>query len=120
MARGSGARRSGKPIGSYDHSGAERANNPPVGLVTARTDPDGQTQSYRHATPGVLGVVEATERERERERERFLGLQNRLSPALNLTTRISTRVVARLHRVDRHLLALNLTTNLTTRISTRS
>lgn len=88
MARGSGARRSGKPIGSYDHSGAERANNPPVGLVTARTDPDGQTQSYRHATPGVLGV-EATER--ERERERFLGLQNRLSPALNLTTRISTR-----------------------------
>ena len=71
MARGAGARKSGKPIGSYDHSGAERVNNPPVGLVTARTDPDGQTQSYRHATPGVLGVeAQATERERERERER--------------------------------------------------
>ena len=71
MGRGSGARKSGKPIGSYDHSGAERVNNPPVGLVTARTDPDGQTQSYRHATPGVLGVeAQAPERERERERER--------------------------------------------------
>ena len=70
MARGAGARKSGKPIGSYDHSGAERVNNPPVGLVTARTDPDGQTQSYRHATPGVLGVeAQAPERERERERD---------------------------------------------------
>ena len=70
MGRGSGARKSGKPIGSYDHSGAERVNNPPVGLVTARTDPDGQAQSYRHPTPGVLGVeAQATERERERERE---------------------------------------------------
>ena len=70
MARGSGARRPGKPIGSYDHSGTERANNPPVGLVTARTDLDGQTQSYRHATPGVLGVEGSGNRERERERER--------------------------------------------------
>ena len=88
MARGSGARKSGKPIGSYDHSGAERVNNPPVGLVTARTDPDGQTQSYRHATPGVIASEAARQqRERERERERFLALQNRLSLALNLTTR---------------------------------
>ena len=73
MARGSGGRKSGKPIGSYDHSGTERVNNPPVGLVTARTDPDGQTQSYSHATPGVLASSrsEGTERERERERERF-------------------------------------------------
>ena len=69
MARGSGARKSGKPIGSYDHSGAERVNNPPVGLVTARTDPDGQTQSYRHATPGVI-ASEAARQQRERERER--------------------------------------------------
>ena len=87
MARGSGARKSGKPIGSYDHSGAERVNNPPVGLVTARTDPDGQTQSYRHATPGVIASEARQQRERERERERFLALQNRLSMALNRTIR---------------------------------
>ena len=70
MAHGSGARKSGKPIGSYDHSGAERVNNPPVGLVTARTDPDGQTQSYRHTTPGVIASEARQQRERERERER--------------------------------------------------
>ncbi len=92
MAKGSGPRRAGKPIGSYDHAGTERVNNPPVGLVTARTDPDGQAQSYRHVTPGVAGSgARARERERERERERFLARQNRLSPALNPTTRISTR-----------------------------
>ena len=71
MARGSGGRKPGKPIGSYDHSGAERVNNPPVGLVTARTDPDGQTQSYRHATPGSWRQSPSQgNRERERERER--------------------------------------------------
>ena len=93
MARGSGGRKPSKPIGSYDHSGTERVNNPPVGLVTARTDPDGQTQSYRHATPGVLASEPepGQQRERERERETILTRQNRLSPALSLTTRISTR-----------------------------
>lgn len=30
-----------RPIESYTHSGKQRANNPPVGLVTAETDPDG-------------------------------------------------------------------------------
>ena len=37
-----------KKIDSYAHSGKERPNNPPVGLVTPETDPDGETASYRH------------------------------------------------------------------------
>jgi len=36
-----------KPIVSYEHKGKERANNPPVGLVTPETDPDaGAKKSY--------------------------------------------------------------------------
>ena len=30
-----------KPIEAYDHKGKKRVNNPPVGLVTPATDPDG-------------------------------------------------------------------------------
>ena len=37
-----------RKIGAYSH-GEERANNPPVGLVTPRTDPDmGERQTYAH------------------------------------------------------------------------
>ncbi|MDI6692778.1 MAG: site-specific DNA-methyltransferase [Anaerosomatales bacterium] len=32
--------RTGRPIESYEHRDKERANNPPVGLVTPETDPD--------------------------------------------------------------------------------
>ncbi len=42
------ASRAGKPIDSYAHTDAERANNPPVGLVSAHTDPDDGPQRYRH------------------------------------------------------------------------
>ena len=29
-----------KPVEQYKHKGKKRANNPPVGLVTPKTDPD--------------------------------------------------------------------------------
>lgn len=38
-----------KPIESYDHKDKQRANNPPVGLVTPATDPDaGQKKTYAY------------------------------------------------------------------------
>ena len=37
-----------KPIESYAHTGAERVNNPPVGLVGAKTDPAASTTVYGH------------------------------------------------------------------------
>ena len=38
-----------KPIASYQHQSEQRANNPPVGLVTAKTDPDlGKQKTYAH------------------------------------------------------------------------
>ena len=38
-----------REIGQYEHSDKERANNPPVGLVTPRTDPDaGRKQTYEY------------------------------------------------------------------------
>ena len=38
-----------KDIKSYSHKGKKRANNPPVGLVTPRTEPDeGKKQMYQH------------------------------------------------------------------------
>ncbi len=41
-------RKANKPIDSYAHTDAERANNPPVGLVSAGTDPDDGPRRYRH------------------------------------------------------------------------
>ena len=35
-------------IESYTHSGAERPNNPPVGLVTPQSDPDTPSATYDH------------------------------------------------------------------------
>ncbi|MCY4674171.1 MAG: site-specific DNA-methyltransferase [Bacteroidetes bacterium] len=35
-------------IRAYTHDGAERTNNPPVGLASARTDPDMPAQRYEH------------------------------------------------------------------------
>ena len=41
--------KSKKDIKSYSHKGKQRANNPPVGLVTPRTEPDeGKKQMYQH------------------------------------------------------------------------
>ncbi|MDN5873750.1 MAG: site-specific DNA-methyltransferase, partial [Sinobacteraceae bacterium] len=38
-----------RPIESYEHKGKERANNPPVGLVTPETDPDaGKKKAYAY------------------------------------------------------------------------
>ena len=46
------ARKSAKPrkreIENYAHSGKERVNNPPVGLVTPETDEDAGKKAYRH------------------------------------------------------------------------
>ena len=44
-------KKSSKPIVSYAHTDKERANNPPVGLVTAEGDPDLPQKSYLHQTP---------------------------------------------------------------------
>ena len=35
-----------KPIDQYDHKGASRANNPPVGLITPKTDRDAGKKTY--------------------------------------------------------------------------
>ncbi len=37
-----------KPIESYSHTGEERTNNPPVGLVSAESDPDLSEKNYAH------------------------------------------------------------------------
>ena len=37
-----------RPIESYQHTGKERANNPPVGLVTPDTDPDAGPRTYAY------------------------------------------------------------------------
>ena len=37
-----------KPIEQYDHSGKERVNNPPVGLVTPETDKEGGKKTYAY------------------------------------------------------------------------
>ena len=37
-----------RDIENYAHAGKERANNPPVGLVTPATDPDSERMSYTH------------------------------------------------------------------------
>ena len=37
-----------RPIESYQHTGKERVNNPPVGLVTPDTDPDGGPRTYAY------------------------------------------------------------------------
>ena len=46
------ARKPAKPrkreIENYAHSGKERVNNPPVGLVTPETDEDAGKKAYRH------------------------------------------------------------------------
>ena len=40
---------SNRPIESYEHKDKQRANNPPVGLVTPDTDPDvGKRQTYAY------------------------------------------------------------------------
>ena len=37
-----------RDIENYAHAGTERANNPPVGLVTPATDPDSERMGYAH------------------------------------------------------------------------
>jgi len=47
-------RKTTKPIDSYSHDEAERVNNPPVGLVDAANDPDGDSKTYRHVNRAVF------------------------------------------------------------------
>ena len=42
-------RKASKPIESYAHTDKDRANNPPVGLVTAEGDPDLPEKTYSHS-----------------------------------------------------------------------
>ena len=37
-----------RPIESYQHTGKEQVNNPPVGLVTPETDKDGEKKTYQY------------------------------------------------------------------------
>jgi len=37
-----------RPIEPYQHTGQERLNNPPVGLVTPDTDPDAGPRTYAY------------------------------------------------------------------------
>lgn len=49
MARKKAAPKKKRPIETYEHKGKERANNPPVGLVTPDTDPDeGKKKTYEY------------------------------------------------------------------------
>ena len=48
MARTTATQRK-RPIETYEHHGKQRANNPPVGLVTPDTDPDaGAKKTYAY------------------------------------------------------------------------
>lgn len=38
----------GRPVESYEHTDKQRLNNPPVGLVTPDTDPDGGPKTYQY------------------------------------------------------------------------
>ncbi len=52
-----------RPIESYEHKGKQRANNPPVGLVTPDTDPDvGVKKTYAydpHLDPQLIWTGKA-------------------------------------------------------------
>ena len=48
MAKGKRRQSTKRAIESYDHKGEERVNNPPVGLVTPATDPDGERRRYEY------------------------------------------------------------------------
>jgi adenine-specific DNA-methyltransferase len=37
-----------RAIGQYNHDNEQRVNNPPVGLVTPETDPDGDSKNYAY------------------------------------------------------------------------
>mgnify|MGYP003513931777 CR=1 FL=1 len=51
MARKKGAETNQKPIEQYEHKDKERLNNPPVGLVDARTDNGGQKKKKYQYDP---------------------------------------------------------------------
>ncbi len=57
------ANRTKRPIESYEHRDKERVNNPPVGLVTPETDPDGgakRTYAYDpHLDPQLVWAGKA-------------------------------------------------------------
>ena len=57
-----GRRRAKREITSYRHRGEERVNNPPVGLVTPATDPDGAKRTYEfdpHLDPQLVWAGKA-------------------------------------------------------------
>jgi adenine-specific DNA-methyltransferase len=51
-----------RAIGQYKHENQQRVNNPPVGLVTPDTDPDGDSKQYAcdpHLDPQLLWAGKA-------------------------------------------------------------
>jgi adenine-specific DNA-methyltransferase len=62
MAKGKKAKNK-RPVESYEHKDKQRANNPPVGLVTPETDPDaGQKKTYAydpHLDPQLIWAGKA-------------------------------------------------------------
>ena len=49
-----------RPIESYAHKGRQRANNPPVGLVTGRTDPDAGKKTTWAYDPNIDPALQWT------------------------------------------------------------
>jgi len=47
-----------RPIESYAHKGRQRANNPPVGLVTRRTDPDAGKKKTWAYDPNIAPALQ--------------------------------------------------------------
>ncbi len=48
MAKKHSAATGKRKIEQYAHKGKSRANNPPVGLVTLRSDPEQPTKAYQY------------------------------------------------------------------------
>lgn len=74
MAKGTPKR----PIEHYDHKDKTRANDPPVGLVTAQTDLDQPGKTYRydaHVDPQLAWAGKTADAERKSEATRVTGLQ---------------------------------------------
>ncbi|MEX0803368.1 MAG: hypothetical protein WD688_08645 [Candidatus Binatia bacterium] len=46
-----------KPIEQYAYKGKQRANNPPVGLVTPQTDKDSGKKSYAYDPHSIDCVI---------------------------------------------------------------
>ena len=89
--------KSGKPIEQYEHKGKERINNPPVGLVDEKNDPDAGKKTYAydpHIDPALQFDSQRSEVEKvidagleadtlEAAKEALAELKKRQEPYLN-------------------------------------